>query len=65
MVRIKARVFVSVIHFHFSLLCAGKDGAYQSGALSILMESTLTINIRQGWEWLTVVNTPNCYSSKE
>jgi len=56
----KARVFATVSHFHPSLTIAGKAGAYQSGALTILSSNgwlpALPSNIRLGWMGLTLAD---------
>ncbi len=58
---IVARVlFAATIHFHPSLILAGKAGAYQSGAFTGLHYNgrllALPANIRLGWKLLVVAN---------
>jgi len=55
-------MFAIVIqHFQHRLIVAGKDGAYQSGALTELDSNgrliPLPTNIRLQWKWMTVANT--------
>ncbi len=60
-------MFAGIIHVHPILVFAGKVGAYQGGASNGTPLKgrllALSKNIRLGWKYMAIVNTPAYYDT--
>jgi hypothetical protein len=55
---LRAWVFVTVIHFYRSLIFERKARSHLTRLHSKSRFLTFSVNIRLGWKWLTLINTP-------